>query len=359
MRTPHSPWQRLPGFAVGGSIVWLVLVSSRLTGLTHLTLIDLLFLLAPLVIAPLGLALIAFDEGLPQLLLSAAIRIQPVGALLAVVAFLLPIGLPAAILAAAWLLVCAIAALGALAYLVQGRSLQPVRLATAAAIGFMAFGAIWLVLSRAGIAPIGLSPIIVEMTAVHFHFTGFAATLMAALLLTRLRDDRGVTQRVALAAALLLVAGSPVLAMGWATPVHVLQVAGAILVATGVVATAAVFFFKGASLVESTPARTITSTPSSENVCTAARTPAACAASTAAAIVAASHEGARSCASRSIQSPTSFTQPFPAAAWVATSAATSAAATSTPMSRRYRRTGATCRPARASRGASWSSSSSG
>jgi len=255
MRPPRSPWRRLPGFAVAGGIVWLVLVGSRLGGLTHLTLIDLLFLLAPLVIAPLGLALIAFDEGLPQVLLSAAIRVQPAGAVLAVVAFLLPIGLPAAILAGAWLLVCAVAALGALAYLVHGRSLQPVRLATAAAIGFMAFGALWLVLSRGGIAPIGLSPIIVEMTAVHFHFTGFAATLMAALLLTRLRDDRGVAQRVAMAASLLLVAGSPVLAMGWATPVHVLQVAGAILVASGVVATAAVFFFKSASLVDSTPAR--------------------------------------------------------------------------------------------------------
>jgi YndJ-like protein len=255
MRTTKPFWQGLPGFAVGGGIVWLALVGSRLGGLTRLTLIDLLFLLAPLVIAPLGLALIAFDEGLPQVLLSAAIRVQPAGAVLAVVAFLLPIGLPAAILAAAWLLVCAIAALGALAYLVQGRSLQPVRLATAAAVGFMAFGAIWLVLSRAGIAPIGLSPIIVEMTAVHFHFTGFAATLMAALLLARLRDDRGVAQRVAMAASLLLVAGSPVLAMGWATPVHVLQVAGAILVAAGVVATAAVFFFKSASLVHSTPAR--------------------------------------------------------------------------------------------------------
>jgi len=257
MRTTPSGWQRLPVSALGGGIVWLALVTSRLAGLTHLTLFDLLFLLAPLTIAPLGLAVIAFEEGLPQVLLSAAIRVQPVGALLAVVAFLLPIGPPAAILATAWLLVCAMAALGALAYLVQGRSLHPVRLATAAAVAFMAFGAIWLVLSRGGIAPIGLSPIIVEMTAVHFHFTGFAATLMAALLLTRLRDDRGVARQVAMAASLLLVAGSPVLALGWATPVHALQVAGAILVATGVVATAAVLFFKCTSLVESTPARVL------------------------------------------------------------------------------------------------------
>jgi hypothetical protein len=242
---------------VGGGIIWLALVAGRLAGLTHLTLIDLLFLLAPLVIAPLGLALIAFDEGLPRVLLRAAIRVQPIGAVLAVVAFLRPIGVPAAILSTAWLLVCVIAALGALAYLVQGRSLHPVRLATAAAVGFMAFGAIWLVLSRAGIAPIGLSPIIVEMTAVHFHFTGFAATLMAALLLVRLRDDRGIARRVAMASSLLLVAGSPVLAMGWATPVHVLQVFGAILVAAGVVASATVMFLGSARLVGSTPARVL------------------------------------------------------------------------------------------------------
>ncbi len=257
MRTSPSTWQRLPAAALGGGIVWLALVATRLAGLTHLTLIDVLFLLAPLTIAPLGLALIAFDDGVPQILLTAAIRVQPVGAVLAVVAFLLPIGLPAAVLASAWLVVCVIAGLGALAYLVQGRSLHPVRLATAAAVGFMAFGAIWLVLSRAGVAPIGLSPIIVEMTAVHFHFTGFAATLMAALLLTRLRQDRGIARRIAIAASLLLVLGSPVLATGWATPVRVLQVAGAILVATGVVATAIVFFFRSASLVETTPARVL------------------------------------------------------------------------------------------------------
>jgi len=254
MRSTDSTVRRLPISAIGGGIVWLALVASRLGGLTRLSLIDLLFLLAPLVIAPLGLALIAFDDGLPSSLLRTAIRIQPVGAVLAVVAFLLPIGLPAAVLASAWLVVCVIAGLGALAYLVQGRSLHPIRLATPAAMGFMAFGAIWLVLSRGGVAPIGLSPIIVEMTAVHFHFTGFAATLMAALLLVGLHEDRGVARRIALAASLLLVAGSPVLALGWATPVHVLQVAGAVLVATGVVATSAVLFYRSASLVASTPA---------------------------------------------------------------------------------------------------------
>jgi hypothetical protein len=251
----QSAWLELPPSAAGGGIVWVALVTSRLTGLTRLTLIDLLFLLAPLVIAPLGLRLIAFDPGPASRLLTAAVRIQPVGAVLATVSCLLPLGVAAAIPASAWLLVCAIAALGALAYLIQGRSLQPVRLAPAAAVAFMAFGAVWLVLSRAGIAPLGLSPIVVELTAVHFHFTGFAATLMAALVLTRLRHERGTSRQTALTASVLMIVGSPVLAAGWGTPLHVLQVAGAILVAAGVMATAAVLFFRSASLVDSTPAR--------------------------------------------------------------------------------------------------------
>ena len=244
-------------WAAAGAILWLALVAGRLTGLTRLTLIDLLFLLAPLVIAPLGLRLIAFATSPGSGLMAAAVRSQPVGAAFATVAFLLPIGVAAAIFASGWLLVCTIAALGALADLLEGRSFQPVRLAPAAAVGFLAFGAVWLVLSRAGVAPLGLSPIVVELTAVHFHFTGFAATLMAALVLTSLHHERGISRQIALGASLLMIAGSPLVAAGWGTPFHVLQVVGAFLLAAGVIATAAVVFFRSTSLVESTPARTL------------------------------------------------------------------------------------------------------
>jgi YndJ-like protein len=95
----------------------------------------------------------------------------------------------------------------------------------------------------------------VELTAVHFHFTGFAATLMAALVLTGLHRERGTSRQIALAASLLMIAGSPMIAAGWGTPFRVLQVAGAILGAAGVLATAGVLFFRSASLVDSTPAR--------------------------------------------------------------------------------------------------------
>ena len=249
------PWLPLPASAVGGGIIWLALIASRLTGLTRLTLIDLLFLLAPLVIAPLGLRLVRFDDGLPTRLFDLARLVQPAGAVLAMVSFLLPTGVPGGIVASIWLLVCGLAALGALAHLIAGRSLRPIRLLPAAAVGFMAFGAAWLVLSRAGIRPLGLDRQIVELTAVHFHFTGFAATLLATLVLVGLGEERGFCRRIALAAAVALMLGSPVLAAGWGTPLHLLQVLGAILVASGVIGTSAIAFFRAATLAKPTAAR--------------------------------------------------------------------------------------------------------
>jgi hypothetical protein len=247
--------KRFPAPAASGAVIWIVLIASAIAGVVHLTLIDLLFLLAPLVIVPLGLRLVDFDEGLPSSLLGLAILVQPVGAVLTVLAFLLPTGIAAGVVAGFWLLTCGVAALGALAHLIAGRSLRPTRLVPAAAVGFMAFGAVWLVLSRAGIRPLGLDRQIVELTAVHFHFTAFAATLLAALVLIRLRDERGVWHNVALTSAILLVLGSPVLAAGWGTPIHVLQVQGAILIATGVIGTATIMFFRSNSLTAPGSAR--------------------------------------------------------------------------------------------------------
>jgi hypothetical protein len=255
MDESYGPALRVPGVGLAGGAVWILLVASRLLGVTQLTLIDSLFLLAPLVIAPLGLRLIDFEVALSNRLLRLVLLLQPIGAGLAVLSFLLPKGSVAAGLAAAWLLVCGIAGLAALLDLLVARPLQLIGLARAAAVGYLAFGAVWLVLSRAGIAPLGLSPLIVELTAVHFHFTGFAATLLAVLILRRLRDQGGASSSIAASGALLMVIGSPVLAAGWGTPVHLLQVVGAIIVASGVFVIAGLALLRTKDLVHSPAAR--------------------------------------------------------------------------------------------------------
>jgi hypothetical protein len=113
--------------------------------------------------------------------------------------------------------VCTLVALTGLA------GLQKARPATASAFGSLAgmlylpIGAAALGLSRAGIAPLHFSEPIVLLTAVHFHFTGFATPVFAAIL------DRSLAATASWAkgrhplafATIALISATPLLAVGW------------------------------------------------------------------------------------------------------------------------------------------------
>jgi hypothetical protein len=106
-------------------------------------------------------------------------------------------------------------------------------------MGFLAIGGGWLLVSRSGLHPGGFSPTIVELTAVHFHFAGFAATLMAALTVASLAA-RPLAQRIAVAGAYLVVAGIPIVAAGITVAFQPAALVGAALLAGGVITVAAV-----------------------------------------------------------------------------------------------------------------------
>src|SRR5919109_3778798 len=171
-----------------------------------LTLINLLLLLAPVVIVPLGLRLVPVTGYRSRQVLALARVLQPAGAAAAIVSFLISPGWTAGVIALGWLLVCAIAALAGLVELIESRSLRPAHLVPLAAVAYLTVGAGWMVVSRAGLRPLGFSRDIVELTGVHFHYAGFAATLMAALTMMVLRD-RGRLVQISIAAALLILVG--------------------------------------------------------------------------------------------------------------------------------------------------------
>jgi YndJ-like protein len=207
------------------------------------SLIDVLLMLAPLALVPLGLRLAGPTEDVPRRLLRLAVAIQPFAAVGVVASFLLPIGWTAGLLAVPWLLVGGVAALAGLGRLLGDEPFTLHRLVVTAALAYLAVGAGWLALSRFGIQPLGLAPVIVELTAVHFHYAGFAACLIAALTIDALEGGSLRLRRLAHATSLLIVAGSPLVATGFSLSSRLIQAAGAVVIASGVLAIAAIQFF--------------------------------------------------------------------------------------------------------------------
>src|SRR5271169_1472921 len=104
------------GWAVGGAAVWAGLAILARIGIFRVGVIELLFSLGPLVIVPLGMELLRLsgtqESGIVLWLNETAQTLQPVGAVLAILALWLPPGSTAGLLAAGWMVVCAFVAIG-------------------------------------------------------------------------------------------------------------------------------------------------------------------------------------------------------------------------------------------------------
>ncbi len=170
--------------AIAGAVVWaLVAVLARI-GVVRVGAIELLFVFAPLVLLPLGLELGRLIGGSNRTA-EIAQSLQPLGALFAVMAICIPPGKWAAVAALGWLAVCLSAGTAAISDVLFNSSNadKMVRLALAIAGIDLVVGGTWFVASRLGKLPLGIQEPIGLLTAVHFHFAGFAtATIVAATL---------------------------------------------------------------------------------------------------------------------------------------------------------------------------------
>jgi YndJ-like protein len=195
--------------ALIGAIVWCGLWAAARIHRLELGWIDLLFLFAPLVIVPLGLELTRRIE--PGIVLSPPERIarlvQLPCALLAVISLCLGRGILVSPLSAAWLLFCGLLALGGVFRLYRGAFSRLDSAFPVVAFLFLPVGAAWLVASRLGLTPLGFQEPIVLLTAVHFHYAGFAAPL----LVRSSRRALGGSQMPSTRAALLNVVAAGVL----------------------------------------------------------------------------------------------------------------------------------------------------
>jgi hypothetical protein len=181
-----------------------------------------ILLLAPLVVVP---ALLAGQDP-PGLASPVGGAVAFLAALPLVVAFALPPGVPAGVLALPWmgagLLAAAWATRAGLAALPG--ILRPDRIAELglhAALVFLGVAAAFTAVDRFGIET-GFSSTIVLLTATHFHFAGFGLLTVAALLAKR----RGWLR----ASVLGLIAGIPLTALGFVLRSDELGAVGAVVV---------------------------------------------------------------------------------------------------------------------------------
>ncbi len=205
----EGPWAPALGFGV-----WLVLLASRWQAgvLDEFLLAETLFLLAPLVIVPLGLPLTLgpVRPGGWSRLRTLLGLLQPVGALALLAAFTLePPGQARLALGLPYLLLALCTALHACGRLLE-RGVWPVEeLAHDAALLCPLGGAVWLLTWMGDFALLGFQGLWVLLTAIHFHFAGFGCLLIAGGVGRLLRAGR-----LKAVVALGLMAAFPLLAAG-------------------------------------------------------------------------------------------------------------------------------------------------
>ncbi len=175
-----AAWAR--GWATAGAAVWAGMAVLARMGVVRIGAIELMFLFAPLVIVPLGMEL-GRGFGGAGFLDEWGQRVQPAGAALAVMAMWLPPGRRVGVVALGWMVICVVMAGSGVWDLVLAASTDAdrgCRATWAIARIDLAVGGAWLVASRMGMRPMGIQEPIGLLTAVHFHFAGFATATIAA-----------------------------------------------------------------------------------------------------------------------------------------------------------------------------------
>jgi YndJ-like protein len=223
--------------ALLGAMVWLATPWLPVGSPPAFASLEHVFVFWPLVAAPLAFALAAtmLEPSRARLsLYCVARRVQPAASAMVLASFLVDKGPIAGSLASGWLVLALLILLGGLPRVARGAGPLLSGVNLRAAHVFLPLGAVWLVLSRLGVAPPALGPLRVFLAAVHFHFSGVTLEILLAATgreLGTCAPRLGVVQRVL---AIGAVAGIPLIVAGRVLGIEPLRAAGvaAILLST-------------------------------------------------------------------------------------------------------------------------------
>jgi hypothetical protein len=230
--------------AIVGAILWIALAGGSALGLYRITAIELLFVLAPLVVVPLGLELstrLGCEEK-DQLPANYARWIQLPAALGVIASFWLPQGTGAAMLSVPWFTFGCFLGFSGFMRLVRGGFKRLKSVCVIMSFAYLPIGCAWLVASRYGLNPMGFQEPIVLLTAVHFHFAGFAAPLLTAATAATVERRAAPMQNIFRVVATGVLAGPGLLAAGFVVGPH-LKLAAALLLVISEIGLALFFLF--------------------------------------------------------------------------------------------------------------------
>ena len=222
--------------AAAGVIVWLITLLLTTSDSEQAELVHKVVFWAVLVIVPLGLSVVADGSSLYKLVVFA----QPVAALITISSFFVQKGVLSAALASAWLILNILIALLGLVRLTTRGFQRIEELSVDAGLLYLPVAGGWLVIYRLGVQPFDFGEMIVLLTAVHFHFAGFATPIIAGMS-GRVLARRDYPRTVFAFSVVALVAAMPLVAAGLTFSPWI-GFAGALLLTLGLVMLAVLTF---------------------------------------------------------------------------------------------------------------------
>src|SRR5215213_8134246 len=199
--------------AAGGVVIWTLTLLVATSDSTATELIHKVVIFAVLVVVPLGLSVVVPADQNGLFLYRLAVFAQPLAALLTVASFFFEKGLTSAALSSAWLIVTILVALFGLVRLAS-RGFHPIEeLSIDAGLLYLPVAGVWLVVYRSGIQPFGYGEMIILLTAVHFHFAGFATPIIAGMS-GRVLARRNYPRNAFAVSVFAIVAAMPLVAAG-------------------------------------------------------------------------------------------------------------------------------------------------
>jgi hypothetical protein len=113
-----------------------------------------------------------------------------------------------------WLLFAGIVALSGMARLFEHAGRDAAELCIDVSMLLLPIGGFWLAMARFGARPLGFGDTIVLLTAVHFHYAGFALLMLTGLAGRWLRVGAPQVWRIFRVVAAGIIAGVPLVALG-------------------------------------------------------------------------------------------------------------------------------------------------